>query len=439
MDKTTTLMTRPTPTLSGWGRLPKPGREVFAYDLAALSKGAVLSRGLGRSYGDSALPPPSVLDVATTTLADRIIAFDPETGILRAEAGLSLKELNRVFLPRRWFTPVTPGTQFVTLGGMVAADVHGKNHHVDGTFGAHVKGLLMRVADGRLVECSPEHEGELFWATVGGMGLTGHILEVSFKMRSISAPWIFEERQRCDDIGALVRALRDSAASWPFTVGWLDCLGRGRGMLSRGRWATPEEAPSTAPRSLRPVTVPFSFPNFVLNRHSMRAYNAWTYLRQGLSPGVTNPESFFYPLDRILRWNRIYGDRGFTQYQCVLPEADAVAPFIDLVRKRATAFLCVVKDCADEGRGLLSFPLPGVSIALDLPVDGSTQSAVDAMNEAVIDAGGRMYLAKDAFTRAEHFRKMEPRLDAWTEVRKRWDPELRIRSAQSVRVLGDPP
>ena len=431
-------MPHKTPMLSGWGRLQKPGKEVFSENLRALSRGAVLSRGLGRSYGDSALPPPSHLEVATTTLADRILAFDETTGVLRAEAGLSLRELNRIFLPRNWFPPVTPGTQFVTLGGMVAADVHGKNHHVEGTIGAHVRSLLLRVADGRIVECSPDQDSDLFWATVGGMGLTGHILEVELGMRAIPSPWIYEERIRCEDVDALVRALKESAADWPFTVGWLDCLGSGRGILNRGRWATRDEAPSLPPPPLRQISVPFELPNWVLNRWSMRAFNTLTYYTRGSAKGIINPEPFFYPLDKILNWNRIYGRRGFIQYQCVLENSASAGSFLDLLRsRRGAAFLCVIKDCAAEGRGLLSFPMPGISIALDLAVDDGTQALVDTLNDAVLADGGRIYLAKDAFTRAEHFRAMEPRLDAWLEVRRRWDPELRIRSAQSVRVFGD--
>jgi len=432
-------MAQKTPMLSGWGRLRHHGKEVFSEDLRALSRDAVLSRGLGRSYGDSALPPPSHLEVATTTLADRILAFDESTGVLRAEAGLSLRELNRLLLPRGWFAPVTPGTQFVTLGGMVAADVHGKNHHVEGTFGAHVKSLLLRVADGRLMPCSSSDEPDLFWATVGGMGLTGHILEVEFGMRAIPSPWIYEERVRLGDVNALVTALKESAADWPFTVGWLDCLGRGRAILNRGRWATRDEAPDNTPKPLRQISVPFELPNWVLNRWSMGAFNALTYLTRGSGKGIINPEAFFYPLDKVLHWNRIYGRRGFIQYQCVLPRADRTGAFLDLLSEhRAAAFLCVIKDCADQGRGMLSFPLPGISIAIDLAVDENTQRLVDRLNEAVIADGGRIYLAKDAFTRAEHFRVMEPRLDAWMAVRHRWDPELRIRSAQSVRVFGDP-
>lgn len=203
--------------------LPLPGREVFSEDLVRLTDGAVLSRGLGRAYGDSACPPADRPQVATTVLADRILSFDEETGLLRGEAGLSLRELNRLFLPRKWFTPVTPGTQYVTLGGMVAADIHGKNHHVEGCFGVHVTSLLMRVADGRLVECSPEVEPDLFWATVGGMGLTGHILEVEFRMRRVPSPWIDAESFRVPNIDAFMDALKESAAEWPMTMGWIDC------------------------------------------------------------------------------------------------------------------------------------------------------------------------------------------------------------------------
>ncbi len=428
--------------LSGWGRLSRPGKEVFSEDLKALSQNAVLSRGLGRSYGDSALPPPGHLEVATTTLADRILSFDETSGILRAEAGLSLREMNRLFLPRRWFTPVTPGTQDVTLGGMVAADIHGKNHHVEGTFGRHVRAILLRVADGRLIECSPSQEPELFWASVGGMGLTGHILEVAFQMLAITSPWIYEARETVPDIETLAAALKDAAPDWPFTVGWLDCLGKGRGILVRGRWAEAKKAPSDPPPPLSAVTVPFELPNWVLNRWSMRVFNIMTYYVQGSSSGkIVHPETFFYPLDKVRHWNRIYGRRGFIQYQCVLPWAggpDAPQRFLDVLgEQRAAAFLCVVKDCAEEGQGMLSFPLPGISIALDLAVDARTQTLVDRLNETVLALGGRVYLAKDAFTREEHFRGMEPRLDAWLDVRKRWDPELRIKSAQSVRMLGD--
>jgi decaprenylphospho-beta-D-ribofuranose 2-oxidase len=196
------------PMVAGWGNLPVPGREVVSEDLPAITRDAVLSRGLGRSYGDSSLPPPGRREVVGTRLADRILAWDPASGVLRAEAGLSLWEFNRLFMRRGHFISATPGTQFVTLGGMVAADVHGKGHHRFGAFGAHVRSLRMRVADGTILECGPGREPELFWATVGGMGLTGHILEVECQTQKIPTPWILAESRRIDDIDEFVASLK---------------------------------------------------------------------------------------------------------------------------------------------------------------------------------------------------------------------------------------
>lgn len=424
-----------------------PARERRSEDLEALTEGAVLSRGLGRSYGDSSLPPPSRPLAANTTLADRILAFDPSTGLLRAEAGLSVLALNRLFLPRRFFLPVSPGTQFVTLGGLVAADVHGKNHHVDGCFGAHVTSLRMRVADGRIVECGPDALGELFRATLGGMGLTGHVLEVEFRMKRIPTPWIWAETERMRDIDAFMDGLKSAARIWPFTMGWIDCLKRGaelgRGVLMRGRWAEPHEAPTRLPWPRPRPAVPFVLPLSLVTPLTVRVFNSLYYHLPRRARGILNPEPFFYPLDVVSDWNRLYGPRGFTQYQCVLPEAagrGAARRFLELLTARGGAsMLCVIKDCGPEGMGMLSFPKPGISIALDIPITDHTQALVDALNDAVAAEGGRIYLAKDALTRAAHFRAMEPRLDAFLAVRRKWDPEGRIKSAQSVRLFGDAP
>jgi FAD/FMN-containing dehydrogenase len=426
-----------------------PGRELRSEDLETLSRDAVLIRGLGRSYGDSSLPPPGHPVVAGSSLADRILAFDPETATLRAEAGFSLFELNRLFWPRGFCAPVAPGTQFITLGGMVAADVHGKNHHRDGCFGQHVLSLRMRTADGRILECSPDVEPELFRATLGGMGLTGHILEVHFRLLRIPSPWIRAESERISDIDRFIEALKEAGPSWPYSMGWIDCLSRGRamgrGILIRGRWAEPGEAPPHVPRPKRRPQVPFVLPGFVLNRWTVRTFNTVYYHAHvpRLRRSIVHPESFFYPLDVIRHWNRMYGPQGFTQYQCVLPDAAghrAARRFLELLTQRGGAsMLCVIKDCGAEGRGLLSFPKPGISIALDIPVRADTQQLVDALNELVIAEGGRVYLAKDRFTRPEHFRAMEPRLAEFLRVRRLWDPQGRLRSAQSVRLLGDRP
>jgi FAD/FMN-containing dehydrogenase len=407
----------------------------------------VLCRGLGRSYGDSSLPPPSRPLAANTTLADRILSFDEASGLLRAEAGLTVLELNRLLVPRGFFVPVSPGTQFVTLGGMVAADVHGANHHVDGCFGAHVNALRVRVADGSVVECGPEREADLFWATVGGMGLTGHILEVAFRMKRIPSPWLLVEAERMPDIDAFMRGLQAAARDWPWTKGWIDCLKGGshlgRGVLFRARWAEAHEAPKKTPRARPRPRVPIAIPFSLVTPLTVRVFNSLYYHLPRRARGIQHPESFFYPLDVVLDWNRLYGPRGFTQYQCVLPAAkgpQAARGFLELLTRRGGAsMLCVIKDCGPEGAGLLSFPKAGISIALDIPITDATPALVDALNEEVIAQGGRVYLAKDAFTRAEHFRAMEPRLDRFLAVRRRWDPEGRIRSLQSVRLFGDAP
>jgi decaprenylphospho-beta-D-ribofuranose 2-oxidase len=299
------------------------------------------------------------------------------------------------------------------------------------------------------VECSREEHPDLFRATIGGMGLTGHVLEVECRLVAIPSPWVFVESERVPDVDRFIEGLKDAGPRWPYTMGWIDCLSRGpkmgRGILARGRWAERDEAPARLPPARPRPSIPFLLPGWVVGRHSVRAFNSVYYLSHvpRLRRRIVHPEPFFYPLDAIGHWNRLYGPRGFTQYQCVLPESagrQAARRFLELLTSRGGAsMLCVIKDCGAEGIGLLSFPKPGISIALDIPVRDGTQALVDALNELVIAEGGRVYLAKDAFTRAEHFAAMEPRLAEWKRIRERWDPEGRLRSAQSVRVFGDPP
>lgn len=434
-------------TLSGWGRLPAPGREQLTEDLERGTIDAALCRGLGRSYGDSSLPACASDKVVASRLANRILAFDEHTGRFVAEAGFSLTELNRLFLPRGWFTPVTPGTKFVTLGGMVASDVHGKNHHREGCFGAHVERLRMRLADGSVVECSPDEHADLFYGTIGGMGLLGHLLQVEFRMHKVPSQWISAETQRVRGIDEFLAVLGQTAPAWPMTMGWIDCLSvgsaTGRGILTAGRWATAEEAPIRPPPTPKERTFPVELPNWALNNVTARLFNVAYYWRHMAHhwTGLMTPDAFFYPLDAILHWNRAYGPRGFTQYQCVLPRAagaPAVREFMHLLTKLGGASpLCVIKDCGPQGKGVLSFPLEGTSIAVDMAVSPELQRIVDHLNAFVIETGGRVYLSKDRFTRAEHFRAMEPRLPAFFALRDKWDPKRRLRSAQSVRLFGD--
>jgi decaprenylphospho-beta-D-ribofuranose 2-oxidase len=432
--------------IAGWGGMAVEARELLSEDFPRIAQEAVLSRGLGRSYGDSSLPPPG-RTVANSTLADRILFFDPGSGVLKAEPGLRVSTLNRLFLPRGYFSPISSGTQFVTLGGMVAADVHGKNHHKHGTFGAHTLSLTLQTADGRRLECSREKEPELFWATLGGMGLTGHILDVTCRLARVPSSWILAENERIRDIDDFIVGLKEAGKTWPHTVGWIDCLssGRhlGRGILMRGRWAEAGEAPAVWPNLPWRPSIPFNLPGFALSRWSVRTFNALYYARPWPRRSIVDPWSFFYPLDAIGSWNRLYGHRGFTQYQCVLPEAagpEAARRLLEVLSRRGgSSMLCVIKDCGAEGEGLLSFPKAGISIALDIPIRETTQALVDALNEEVMARGGRVYLAKDQFTRREHFEAMEKRLPRFRAVREKWDPEKRLRSAQSVRLLGDAP
>ncbi len=436
--------------IEGWGRQAVWGEERSAEDLMTVVGAAALSRGLGRSYGDASLPHPSRPLVVGTTLADRILDLDPASGCVRAEAGLSLAELIRQVLPLGLWPPASPGTQFVTLGGMVAADVHGKSHHRDGTFSQHVRRLRMVLADGSVVDCSPSENAELFAATCGGMGLTGHILEVELTLQRVPSPWIWQETERIDDIDRFLAELRTAASQWPYTAGWIDCLARGRrlgrGILFKGRWAEPGEAPNRFPRPASALSVPFVLPSWLLSPATVRGFNEAVYRTHPRRPrrGIVSPEAFFYPLDRVRHWNRIYGPRGLTQHQCVLPEAErpgAARRFLDvLTRLGGASFLCVIKDCGAESGGLLSFPRPGISIAADFKVDAGVQARIDRLNETVLAESGRIYLAKDGFSRREHFAAMESaRLPRFTAARRRYDPEGRLRSALSVRLLGDMP
>ena len=430
--------------LSGWGRVFGPGREVCSEDLEALTRGATLTRGLARSYGDSSLPHPADGVVASSRLADRILSFDESTGVLRAESGFSLLQLNRTFWKRGFAAPVAPGTQFITLGGMVSADVHGKDHHVTGGFGAHASEIRMCLASGDIVTASRTENADLFKATIGGMGLLGHILDVTFKMPRIPSAWVAIETEKMPDLDSYLACLKEAAKRFPFTMGWIDTLGAtgalGRGILMRGRWAEPHEGRPFVPESLRRPGLPFVFPEVAVSRLTVSAFNSFYY---GIHPStmrrrVQHPETFFYPLDAVRHWNRVYGRRGFTQYQCVIPDSagpEGVKSFVGLLRKTGgSSMVSVIKDCGDEGEGLLSFPMRGTTVAADFPARDHVQSIVDILNAHLIELGGRIYLTKDRYTRAADYRRMDKRIDAFLTVKKKYDPMGRLRSAQSARL-----
>ncbi|MDA8020102.1 MAG: FAD-binding oxidoreductase [Thermoanaerobaculia bacterium] len=431
--------------LTGWGRHPVvEAEERLGEDLAPLTDGAVLSRGLGRSYGDASLPADGV--AVGTVNADRILDFDSSTGVLRAEAGLTLHELSRLFWPRGFSSPVLPGTAYITLGGMVAADVHAKNHHrpEGGTIGRYIRRLKMRLADGRVLWTSRAEEPDLFRATVGGMGLTGHVLEVELTLQRIPSAWVYQETERFADLDRYIEGF-EKALEWPFTMGWIDCLKRGRsmgrGILYRGRWASVEEAGNRpAPKPLRRKSLPIDLPSGLLNRQTLSVFNFGIYRIHvpKVKRSIVHPETFFHPLDKLLSWNRGYGRRGFTQHQSVIPTREGAKRFLRLLTDLGVAsFLCVIKDCGEEGEGILSFPKSGTSIAVDIPVRDRTRADIARLNEQVIAEGGRIYLAKDTFTSAEDYAAMDPRVEEFLRIRRRYDPDCKLRSLQSVRLFGD--
>lgn len=432
--------------LSGWGRTYLPGVEIRGENLPRLAEGRPLSRGLGRSYGDASLLAKGDQVALGTTLADRLLAFDETTGLLRVEAGLCLAELNRIFLPRLWFTPVSPGTKFVTVGGMVASDVHGKNHHVSGTFGRHVESIVIRTGRGVVVECSRHTHPDLFFATLGGMGLTGHILEITVRMTRIPSTWMVAETHRVDSLAELLAMLEEKGKTWPYTAAWADTVvrgkRRGRGILFLGRWAEPHEAPPRLSRGGPSIPMPFSLPSGLLNRFTIRAFNELVY-RSHVSrvrKKVVSPDQIFYPLDWVRNWNLAYGKRGVTQHQSVVQKEtgrEALLEMMDLLERfKAASFLTVVKDCGEQGEGLLSFPKPGISLALDVPITDRSAEVIRELNQVVLRHHGRVYLTKDGMTTPEDFRRMDDRIESFLEVKRKWDPDLEFRSAQSARLFG---
>lgn len=431
--------------ISGWGRYPRVEAEVLRFrspaELQARLQhaGPLIGRGLGRSYGDSALAPTLIDTARYNHLRD----FDSETGLLVCEAGVSLAEIIEVFTPRGWFLPVTPGTRFVTVGGAVASDVHGKNHHRDGSFCEHVEWVALMLADGSIKRCSMTENTALFRATAGGMGLTGIILEVALRLRRVESPWIVQRSRRLPDLAALMQGLEQTRDA-TYSVAWIDCLkqGRklGRGVLTTGEHAdaaaTPDQPWPQPPRTLR---VPLDCPQWLLNTPAMRVFNTLYYRRAPRDKqALVSLFRFFYPLDALRDWNRIYGARGFVQYQCVLPYqqgAQGLQEILETVARTGQgAFLAVLKLMGEAGPGYLGFPMPGWTLAMDFPLRPGTLELLAQLDRIVIREQGRIYLTKDARMSSEVFRAGYPGLDEFLAVKRDADPHNRFASLQSHRL-----
>jgi FAD/FMN-containing dehydrogenase len=436
--------------LSGWGRYPRvSGPLGHVADLASAAEATslmsgVVARGLGRSYGDAAIGRETTL--AATGL-DRMRSFDPETGLLHVEAGVSLAEIIATFLPRGHFPPVVPGTRFVTVGGMIASDVHGKNQHNDGTFGDHVEWLRLVLPDGTGLRCSPTENPELFRATIGGMGLTGVILEAAFRLKPVESGWIRQTTHVAQNLSEAIALLRRTSGA-TYTVAWIDVLARGkalgRSLILEGEHAPPD---ALAPGQARfpaggngRLGVPVDMPGWLLNKSSVSAFNA-LYYRRGVrtegAPVLVPWDAYFFPLDGIRNWNRIYGARGFVQHQCVIPDAAAesvLSEILDRLSARGEgSFLAVLKRLA-PGAGLMSFPMDGLTLALDLPVNGPRLSLLAEIDTLVARAGGRIYLAKDACQSRETLHAGYPDIDRFRDIRRDIGSTGRMASRLSERL-----
>ncbi len=399
-------------------------------DLAAFDE-PVLPFAYGRSYGDSCLNEGGVsLDVSHLT---RFISFDEERGLLRCEAGISLADILEVMVPRGWFLPVTPGTKFVSVGGAIANDVHGKNHHKAGTFGCHVTQFELLRSNGERLLCSPIENSELFRATIGGLGLTGIILWAEIRMKPIRTPYISMDRIRYGSLAEFEQVAADSDQDFEYTVAWVDCLASGkhlgRGIFMRGNHETSARYVRQPLPKKKSLAVPLDLPSFTLNSLTIRAFNE-VYYRAQLNDRVHKVEPydpFFYPLDSVYNWNRIYGKRGFFQYQCVVPFTNGYEVMKEILgrisRAREGSFLVVLKEFGDvPSPGMLSFPRPGLTLALDFSNHGrKTLRLFNELDTLVCQNGGVVYPAKDARMSAESFQAYFPQ---WETFAQYIDPQF---------------
>ena len=436
------------PPFESWGRYPKYGANLvpmqwqsdFPANIAGLHNGA-LPVGMGRSYGDSCLLNGGNLVV--TTGMNRLISFDPETGILVAEAGLTLAQILDFAVPRGFFLPVTPGTKYVTLGGAIANDIHGKNHHVAGTFGNHVTAFELVRSDGSKRLCSPTENPDWFGATIGGLGLTGVITWAALRLRPIVSRKIDYEGIQFHGIDEFLE-LTEKYKHIEYTVSWVDCASTGKNFI-RGVFMLGDHSP--VPDELKPspepkLVFPFDAPGFMLNHLTVSMFNTAFFHKQ-MKPHVKtlqDYEPFFYPLDIALHWNRMYGKSGLLQFQYAIPWESAkegsVAILKEVAKSGLASFLAVLKAFGDvPSPGLLSFPQPGITLALDFPIKaGLTFPLVERLADMTLDFGGRLYPAKDAAMTAAQFQTFYPQ---WEQLARFRDPVLT--SSFWERVTGDKP
>jgi len=434
--------------VTNWGNYPKIDTNFQGFSSIEELQNIVsttdklVARGLGRCYGDSALSQ----NIVSTLRHNRILAFNDITGQITCESGVSLAEVLEVCVPKGWFIPVTPGTKFVTVGGAVASDVHGKNHHVEGSFSNHINSLDILLSNGNVVTCSKNLNSELFWATCGGMGLTGIILQVTFGLKRIETAYIKQEIIKARNLEEIMEVF-EASESFTYSVSWIDCLAQGksqgRSIMMRAEHAKQTDLkPGTPPLQLpkkRKLAVPLDFPSFALNSLSVKAFNFLYYHKAPgkLTESIIDYDTFFYPLDSIHQWNRIYGKRGFTQYQFVLPKENSRTGLKEILNQISQSgqgsFLAVLKLFGKQN-DLINFPKEGYTLALDFAINDKVFPLLDELDKVVLANGGRLYLTKDVRMNADFFRKTYANSEAFIKLKHTFDSSNKFQSLQSQRL-----
>ncbi len=439
--------------IANWGNYPvmESNEESFAFheQLNQLldEEGDFIPRGNGRCYGDASLGQRTI----STLKYDKILSFDPATGVFECQSGLTLDQILEVIVPRGWFLPVTPGTKFITVGGAVASDVHGKNHHIDGSFSNHILDMDVVLASKKVITCSTRMNEDLFEATCGGMGLTGLITRVRFQLKKIETSFIKQKQIKAGNLEELIR-LFETYHQYTYSVAWIDCLKKGeqfgRSILMLGEHARlsdlhekQRQDPLKLPKK-KQINFPFNLPSWVLNAFTVKAFNYLFYVKNFKREinNVISYEPFFYPLDAILHWNRGYGKNGFVQYQFVLP-LEAKPGLIEILNrisdKGLGSFLAVLKVFGKQ-ESIISFPMEGYTLALDFPIKPGLLEFLDELDQVVLRYGGRLYMSKDARMKPETLQSGYPDLGKFKDIVRKYNPEAKIHSLQSDRLFLTP-
>lgn len=437
--------------LTGWGNFPKIATQLVSINTVSdattevKSANSIIARGLGRSYADQAINSEGT--TVNCTKLQKFISFDAIAGILECEAGASLDEIITHFAPRGWFPFICPGTKFVTIGGAIANDIHGKAHHVDGSFVNCVVSFDTLLANGEIVTASRTAYEDLFWASFGGLGLLGIIVSAKIRLRKIETTFFKQKAIKVKNLEQLLDAIDEADKTYNYSVAWIDSMATGknlgRGVLTVGNAAHLQDLPPLAiaePLQIgkkSALKVPFYFPEFALNNITVRMLNEVINYAQSAAPTISHYEKFFFPLDAIHDWNKGYGKRGFIQYQFVIPVENGRQNIRTILEQIATSscvpFLNVLKKFGAQ-QGLMSFPFEGYTFAIDFPVTAQLASFTKRLDQLVLDFGGRIYLGKDAMLDQKTFEAMYPQAEEWKRIKQKYDPQGKFTSALAQRL-----